>query len=395
MNKKKWFCNMLLGVSMLAVLLVLCGFNGGGVSCSQDDECLTYTYGVDQNYTYPAYESVEGDDQILTLYVPLGQETTIPLKAVLTPTEGHDMTEFFDEDTVWKFSADAMPDGLILGESTAEVIDSNLVVAATVTVPAQTSKKEFGLTSITLTNSKQITLSAASMQLKVTATDLNCSLCGGNIQQDGTYAHKICEICGGECDGTTYEHKSCEVCGGVCDGTAYDHKSCEVCGGVCDGTAYAHKTCEICGATCDGTTYEHKACEVCGGKCDGTAYEHKACEICGGKCDGTAYAHMSCEVCAGKCDGTAYEHMSCKVCGGKCDGTSYVHKKGSACINGDNGNASNKNDGNTSSKTGEKKGTAKVVATGDYANIALYAGLAMAALLVLIVLVVYKKKYTK
>ena len=57
--------------------------------------------------------------------------------------------------------------------------------------------------------------------------------------------------------------------------------------------------------------------------------------------------------------------------------------------------SSNKNDGNTSSKTGEKKETAKVVATGDYANIALYAGLAMAALLVLIVLVVYKKKCTK
>lgn len=337
---------MLLGVSMLAVLLVLCGFNGGGFSCGAGDEflILTYTYGVDQNYTYPAYESCEGDDQILTLYVPLGQETTIPLKAVLTPTEGHDMTEFFDESTVWKFSADAMPDGLILGESTAEVIDSNLVVTATVTVPAQTSKKEFGLTSITLTTSKQIRLSAASMQLKVTATDLNCSLCGGNIQQDGTYAHKICEICGGVCDGTTYEHKSCEVCGGVCDGTAY-----------------AHKTCEICGATCDGTTYEHKACEVCGGKCDGTAYEHKACEICGGKCNGT----------------------------------SYVHKAGSTCINGDNGNASNENDGNTSDKTGEKKETAKAVPTGDYANIALYAGLAIAALLILIVLVVYKKKCTK
>ena len=237
------------------------------------------------------------------------------------------MTGFFDEDTVWEFSTDAMPDGLILGESTAEAIDSNLVVTATVTVPAQTSKKEFGLTSITLTTSKAIELSAPSMQLKVTATDLNCSLCGGNIQQDGTYAHKICEICGGECDGTTYEHKSCEVCGGVCDGTAY-----------------AHKTCEICGATCDGSTYEHKACEVCGGKCNGT---------------------------------------------------SYVHKAGSTCINGDNGNASNKNDGNTSDKTGEKKETAKAVPTGDYANIALYAGLAIAALLILIVLVVYKKKCTK
>lgn len=337
---------MLLGVSMLAVFLVLCGFNGGGHSCGSENEneYLTYTYGVDQNYTYPAYESGTGDDQTLTLYVPLGQETKIPLKAVITPTEGHDMKDIFDENTVWKFSADTMPDGLILGKSTAEVIDSNLVVTATVTVPAQTSKKEFGLTAITLTTSKAIELSAPTMQLKVTATDLNCSLCGGNIQQDGTYAHKICEICGGVCDGTTYEHKSCEVCGGVCDGTAYDHKSCEVCGGVCDGTAYAHKTCEICGVTCDGTTYNHKSCEVCGGKCDGT---------------------------------------------------SYVHKKGSACINGDNGNVSNKNDGNTSDKTGEKKETAKAVNTGDYANIALYAGLAMAALLILIVLVAYKKKCTK
>ena len=377
MNKKKWFCNMLLGVSMLAVLLVLCGFSGGGLNCG-NDECLTYTYGVDQNYTYPAYESGEGDNQTLTLYVPLGQETKIPLKAVLTPIEGHEMSEIFDERTVWKFSAGEMPDGLILSESTAGVTESNLVVTATVTVPYQTSKKAFGLTSIALTNSKDITLSAPSMKLKVTATDLNCSLCDGNIQQDGTYAHKVCEIYGVECDGTTYEHKSCEVCGGVCNGTAYEHKSCEVCGGVCDGTAYAHKTCEICGVTCDGTTYDHKSCEVCGGKCDGTAYEHKNCEVCGGKCNGTAY-----------------EHKSCEVCGGECDGTSYVHKKGSACINGDNSNASNKNDGNTSGKTGEKKETAKVVTTGDYANIALYAGLAMAALLVLIVLVVYKKKYTE
>ena len=75
------------------------------------------------------------------------------------------MSEIFDERTVWKFSAGEMPDGLILSESTAGVTESNLVVTATVTVPYQTSKKAFGLTSIALTNSKDITLSAPSMKL--------------------------------------------------------------------------------------------------------------------------------------------------------------------------------------------------------------------------------------
>lgn len=168
-NKKKWFCNILLGVSMLAVLLVLCGFSGGGVNC-QNIHLLTYTYGVDQNYTYPAYESGEGDNQTLTLYVPLGQETQIPLKAVLTPTEGHSMNDISGNSIVWEFSAGEMPDGLTFGGSIAEETESNLVVTTTVTVSAQTSKKEFDPTSITLTHSSDfgentITLSAPSVQL--------------------------------------------------------------------------------------------------------------------------------------------------------------------------------------------------------------------------------------
>ena len=430
MKSKKWSFNILLSVCLLTLLTILCGFSGEGINCSNDEHYLDYTLGVGDGYSYHAYESGDGAGQTLTVYVPLNQETQIPLKAVLTPAEGHSLQDFGGEDSGWTFVAEAsMPDGLSLGESNRQEIEGSLVVTATVTVSSQNNQKIFDSTTIRLKNQKDIALSADSVQLNIIAMNTSCTLCGGLLQPNGTYTHNTCGVCGSSCDGTTYEHKSCVlcgglcdgtayvhktcgvcgsscngtayvhktcgVCGGLCDGTAYAHKACDICGGLCDGTAYAHKTCDICGGSCDGTAYVHKTCGVCGSSCDGTAYVHKTCVVCGGLCDGTAYAHKACDICGGLCDGTAYAHKTCEVCGVLCNGTTYEHKAGFSCSDKSGGTTSNEatTEGQTTNVTTSNHTEGdNSVATGDSAPIALYGVLTILSGLIIALLILFKNK---
>lgn len=188
MNIKKWFGNLLLGVCLLTFVTMLCGFGGGGVSCVGSNQFMRYEFGAEKNSSYVAYESGEGTEQTLTVYVPLGQDTQILLKAVLTPEEGFSLDDiikdYYGEAVSWKFSADnGMPDGLTFGESDMAVqeTENHVVVTAVVTVPSQTVKKSFDPATITLKNDGGTTLDADSMYLKVTAMDMTCALCGGQV----------------------------------------------------------------------------------------------------------------------------------------------------------------------------------------------------------------------
>ena len=230
MKTKKWLINLLLGVTLMALMLVLCGFTGNGYNCGDESGATRFGYElkIGSDFAYDSTEEGTGENRIFTVYVPMNRTVTIPLKAVLTPEPSVQVSK------EWKFDKageSVLPDGFTLGETSVTEEDGRIIVTADVTIEAQSEKLEFGEAKLKLVSTSDEdpyrgdTLDYNTFTLKVVGSE-TCYVCGGELQEDFTYAHKACEICGGLCDGTAYEHKTCEICKATCDGHTWHSADC-------------------------------------------------------------------------------------------------------------------------------------------------------------------------
>ena len=136
MKTKKWLINLLLGVTLMALMLVLCGFTGNGYNCGDESGATRFGYElkIGSDFAYDSTEEGTGENRIFTVYVPMNRTVTIPLKAVLTPEPSVQVSK------EWKFDKageSVLPDGFTLGETSVTEEDGRIIVTADVTIEAQ------------------------------------------------------------------------------------------------------------------------------------------------------------------------------------------------------------------------------------------------------------------